>query len=334
MCVSTTRCARAGLWTTRRRLRRPVGAPAQPCPHGHLHHSPVPARFRPQLRRGAAGAPRRRSTPVCRGAYLTGPPPEFADARHLLLLRAAREHLVSEAVVSHVSAALVHGIDLWRSPMDRMHVTRRRAYGGRRGERVHVHVAPLDTDKTTFVDGVLVTSPARTVVDIARTLPFEQAVVAADFALRHGLVDRDQLPDAAARAKGWPGAPAARRVVAFADGRSESVGESRSRVRLAAARLVPDELQWQVIGPSGLIVATTDFAWLAHRTVAEFDGEIKYGRLLRPGETPGDAVFREKRRESKIRDEALTVVRWTWQDLDEFNGVAARIRQALRSRTR
>jgi hypothetical protein len=45
-------------------------------------------------------------------------------------------------------------------------------------------------------------------------------------------------------------------------------------------------------------------------------------------------VFREKRREDQIRDEALTVVRWIWQDLDEFTGVAARIRRAFRSRTR
>jgi len=273
-------------------------------------------------------------TPLRRGAYLTAPPPEFADERHLLLLRAAREHLVPEAVVSHVSAALLHGIELWRTPLDRVHVTRRRAYGGRCGARVHVHVAPLEAEETTFLDGVLVTSAARTVVDIARTLPFEQAVVAADFALRTDLVDRDQLFEAAARVKGWPGAPAARRVVAFADGRSESVGESRSRVRLAAAGLLPDELQWQVIGAGGRIVATTDFAWLGRRTVAEFDGEIKYGRLLRLGETPGEAVFREKRREDAIRDEELAVVRWTWQDLDEFNGVAARVRRAFRSRTR
>jgi hypothetical protein len=34
-------------------------------------------------------------------------------------------------------------------------------------------------------------------------------------------------------------------------------------------------------------------------------------------------VFREKRREDAIRDEDLAVVRWTWQDLDEFTGVAA-----------
>lgn len=34
-------------------------------------------------------------------------------------------------------------------------------------------------------------------------------------------------------------------------------------------------------------------------------------------------MFREKRREDAIRDEDMAVVRWTWQDLDEFTGVAA-----------
>ncbi|MGY1671234.1 hypothetical protein [Geodermatophilus sp. SYSU D00710] len=42
---------------------------------------------------------------------------------------------------------------------------------------------------------------------------------------------------------------------------------------------------------------------------------MKYGRLLRPGQDPGDAVFDEKRREDAIRDEGWGVVRWTWADL-------------------
>lgn len=268
-----------------------------------------------------------------RGAYVAGPMPEFADARHLLLLRAAREHLVPQAVVSHVSAALLWGIDLWRSPLDRVHVTRARPYGGRRGSRVHVHVSPLEPEEITLVEGVAVTSPARTVVDVARMLPFEQAVVAADAALRSDVVDHDQLADAAARAKGWPGAPAARRAVLFADGRSESVGESRSRVRLALAGLAPRELQWPVFDAQGRGLGLTDFAWPERRTVAEFDGEIKYGRLLRPGEEPGDAVFREKRREDAIRDENWSMIRWTWPDLDTFDETVRKLRRILTSRT-
>jgi hypothetical protein len=46
--------------------------------------------------------------------------------------------------------------------------------------------------------------------------------------------------------------------------------------------------------------------------VAEFDGRMKYGRLLRPGQEAGDAVFDEKRREDAIPDESWGVVRWTW----------------------
>jgi hypothetical protein len=56
---------------------------------------------------------------------------------------------------------------------------------------------------------------------------------------------------------------------------------------------------------------------------------VKYGRLLRPGETPGDAVFAEKLREDAFRDEGLRVVRWTWADLDNFAPVAERLRRAF-----
>ena len=171
------------------------------------------------------------------------------------------------------------------------------------------------------------TSAARTVVDIARLGSFEPAVAVADAALRRRLVTRAELDTAAARARGWPGSPAARRVVAFADGRSESVGESRSRVAIARAGLPVPELQFAVrIDRDDL--AYTDFAWLRWRTVGEFDGRVKYGRLLAPGQEPGDAVFAEKVREDAIRDTDLRMVRWTWGELSPFAAVANRIRRS------
>lgn len=126
-----------------------------------------------------------------------------------------------------------------------------------------------------------------------------------------------------------PGNPGARRVVAFANGLSESVGESRSRVAIAAAGLPPPVLQWEVCSRSALWLGRVDFAWPQFGTVAEFDGRIKYGRLLRPGQDPGDAVFEEKRREDAIRDEDLRMTRWTWADLDPFADVATRLRRLL-----
>jgi hypothetical protein len=80
---------------------------------------------------------------------------------------------------------------------------------------------------------------------------------------------------------------------------------------------------------AGDLAGRTDFAWEADRLVGEFDGRIKYGRLLRPGQDPGDAVFEEKRREDLIRDEGWRMVRWVWGDLRTPHRFAARVRRAL-----
>jgi hypothetical protein len=115
--------------------------------------------------------------------------------------------------------------------------------------------------------------------------------------------------------KRWPYVRQARRVVAFLDGRSESVGESLSRVRIAEDGLPAPELQRQIIDARGRPVGRVDFCWEEHRTIGEFDGKIKYGRLLKPGQSTENAVFAEKVREDKLRDNGWLVVRWLWSDL-------------------
>jgi hypothetical protein len=243
-------------------------------------------------------------------------------------------------------------------------VTFDRPSGGRLEARLHVHTAPLHADDVVMVHGLVVTSVARTVVDVARRAPFEAAVTVADAALRsvlgdvparrteYGTTATSDSPDSTAglrdagraaavpqalpavldaavrRAKGWPGVPAARQVLAFADGRSESVGESRSRVAIARAGLPSPVPQFPVRLARG--VAYSDFGWPQHRTVGEFDGKVKYGRLLRPGQDPGDAVFEEKLREDAIRARGWEVVRWTWTDLPDFTDTAVRIRDRFR----
>ena len=96
------------------------------------------------------------------------------------------------------------------------------------------------------------------------------------------------------------------------------------------AGVPPAELQWEsFLGPRGVHLGRVDFWWSRFRTVGEFDGQVKYGRLLRPGQEPGDVVFAEKRREDALRDEGLQVVRWTWRELDRFAAVAERLRRAF-----
>jgi hypothetical protein len=232
---------------------------------------------------------------------------------------------------------VVFGLPVWGLPLERVHVTRDRTSGARVGRDVHMHAAVLDPDEITVVDGLVVTTPARAVLDVARSAAFEPAVVVADAVLAKPRRDLPPLATPAElacsleRATRRPGTASARRVIAFADGRSGSVGESRSRVAMDAAGLPPPVLQWEVFAASGVFVGRVDFAWPMFRTVAEFDGKVKYGRLLRPGQDPGEAVYEEKRREDALRNEDLRMVRWGWVDIDPFTETAARLRHAFRA---
>lgn len=160
-----------------------------------------------------------------------------------------------------------------------------------------------------------VTGIVRTLLDLARVLPFEPSVALLDGALFRRVVDPAALAEGLAGTERMPGARAAARAVRFADGPSESVGESRSRVLLHRLGLAPSVLQLAVRREDGVFVGCADFGWEGERVLGEFDGRVKYGRLLRPGQSPGDAVFEEKRREDALRDEDWRVVRWTWADL-------------------
>ena len=195
------------------------------------------------------------------------------------------------------------------------------------GPFVRRHTSPLDPEEVVELHGWPATTLARTVVDLARSVPFAQGVAAADAALR-GL-DPVLLLAALEREAGWPGVGRARRVVAFADGRSESAGESVSRVVLSERGLLPSDLQLPVRDGARLL-GRVDFAWPEHRTLGEFDGRVKYGRLLRPGEDVTEVVYREKLREDLLRDLGWQVVRWTWADLDHPEVIVERLLRAFR----
>jgi hypothetical protein len=266
-----------------------------------------------------------------RGTYAHPPAelPTDAVARHRLAVLATVPGLRSPAVVSHLSAAVLHGLPLWGVPLDRVHVTRRPPATGSGSRRLHQHVGRVPDEHLTVVDGLAATSITRTVVDVARSVPFESAVVVADRALRTGGTTRQDLVGCIADMGRVPGIRAAARAVDFADPLSESVGESRSRVLIHRLGLPAPDLQVQVRRRDGSVMARCDFGWEEHRTVGEFDGRVKYGRLLRPGQEPGEVVFREKRREDELRDHRWQVARWTWDDLDRPRVVGDRILRAF-----
>lgn len=267
-----------------------------------------------------------------RGAYV--PTETFANLdarqRHLVRARAVLDAASPDAVLSHQSAAIVHDIDLWITSLTAVHLTRNRQGGGSRSTTRHLHCTSLLPGETALVRGLRVTTPARTVVDLMRTLTFEQSVVAGDHALRAGLCSSEDLAATDPRT-------ARRRVasiLALLDGRSESVGESRSRVLMIREQLPIPDCQANLYSPRGKHLGRVDFLFAEQGVVGEFDGRSKYGRLVPDGQVPADVVWAEKKREDAIRSAGWEVVRWVWDELATPDVIVERLVDAFgRSRS-
>ncbi|MGH3069681.1 MAG: hypothetical protein ACRDMI_13985 [Streptosporangiaceae bacterium] len=227
----------------------------------------------------------------------------------LLRLAATLAVTGSRSAGSHRSAALVYGLGLvGRGPESAAEITRapgdRGSYTGRRG--VLVHIAALPADHVVSYRGVPLTSVPRTVVDLARTLPFAQGVAVADSALHAGLTSKSELAAVIADCARWRGLRQARDVAAFSDARSESVLESLSRVVFHQARLPPPDLQvW--VGDDGEVIGRVDFLWRRYGTIGEADGAFKY-------ETPARARA-QLDRDARLRAAGYEVVHFGWPEI-------------------
>ena len=198
-------------------------------------------------------------------------------------------------VVGHESAPM---IQITRAPGDR---------GSRKGRPgVLVHIAALPAEHVVSHRGVRLTSVPRTVIDLARVLPFGEGVAVADSALHAGLTTKSELAAVIADCTRWPGLQRAREVTAFSDARSESVLESLSRAVFHQAGLPPPDLQvW--VGDDGEIIGRADFLWRRYRTIGEADGALKY-------QTPARARA-QLERDARLRAAGYEVVHFTWPQI-------------------
>ncbi|HMG28671.1 MAG TPA: type IV toxin-antitoxin system AbiEi family antitoxin domain-containing protein [Jiangellaceae bacterium] len=251
------------------------------------------------------------------------------EQRHLAMIHAVVRSLDKPAVVSHNSAVVLRGLPAWGLDLSLVHVSRGDLHSPRIEAGVHHHAGELRDDDMERVDGIWVTSPARTAIDTARINAFEAAVVVTDAILHRGRVDKGAILDRLDSMRDWPGTCNSGRVVEFADGRSESVGESRSRVTFDMIGLPRPDLQRVITAPDGEIIGRSDFFFDDFDTVGEFDGRLKYGRLLKPGQDPGEVVWREKLREDRMRDLGFEVVRIVWFDFANRPALAERFRAAF-----
>ena len=138
-------------------------------------------------------------------------------------------------------------------------------------------------------------------------------VIAMDAALQDRRVARADLAAAVLAASHRAGVATAARAYGLCDGRAESPLETRGRLAILAAGLPRPELQVELWDQDGF-VARVD-AWYDEAAVAvEFDGRVKYVDP-RPGVTPAEALWTEKRREDRIRSLDVRTVRIVNDDL-------------------
>jgi very-short-patch-repair endonuclease len=237
--------------------------------------------------------------------------------RHALTSTAAVANRAGCAV-SGRSACVLHGLPTLAVPALPELTPLGPARAGRRAP-LHSYAATLRPEGTTTWFGARVTTVARSVVDVARHDRFD-GIMAADAALRAGLVVPAQLDAAVADATGWPGVRTARSVVELASPLAESPLESITRLRLIEDGFPPFEQQAVIADPELGTHYRADFLVWARRLVIEADGRLKY---------TADALWAEKAREARLRALGFRVERVIWSDvLGDWPRTLARLRSA------
>lgn len=247
---------------------------------------------------------------VRRGFYERGESVALSpEVRHRVLMDAVLTRHPG-CVFSHVSAAVAHGLPVPEKVLGRAHVVRAAENSGSKclpDLYLHRSTFPI---RTTTIDGLSVTPLERTVLDLIRVLHGADALAVADRALALGL-DRGEVLALLEADGSRRGNVQARRVLLLADPRAESPGESWTRWSMAEAGTPMPDLQAEFHDPrTGELLARTDFYWREHNLVGEFDGKVKYGRLLKPGQDVAEVVLAEKQREERLRRIGLWMVRF------------------------
>lgn len=201
-------------------------------------------------------------------------------------------------VVAGNSAAALLGAK-WVSPS----LDAELVYGNRKPPaRIVVHADTLMPHEVLTVDGIAVTTPARTAFDIGRrTADRVHAVQRLD-----ALVNATDLKSADVEAivaghRGARGLVRLRRILPLVDGGAESPQETRTRLALIDAGLPKPQTQIRVYGDCGEFVARIDMGYKELRVGIEYDGTQHW--------TDSEQRARDIDRSAELKDLGWTIVR-------------------------
>lgn len=273
------------------------------------------------------------------------------EARRIELHAAAA--VISDAVVSHHSAALLHGLPELGLPSRRAVPNFTRAGDHHaRGEELLISGSKLTAREVISINGLPVTSIARTAVDLARECGMPDGLAAMDAGARlliahqlgfdtlHDLtleqttdlrdavrdplwrrMVHEEFSESIGAMAGWKGVGWARIGAAHQNPAAESVMESFSRWRMIEAELPMPEIGCPIMDAHG-VVRWPDFLWRKWMLIGEADGALKYGDAER--------IVAEKYREQALIDVGYSLTRWGWTEaVTNPHALVRRIRRAL-----
>lgn len=179
----------------------------------------------------------------------------------------------SDAVACDVTASYVWGVDLYpvgtRATRTRPHVCVPRGVRTS-GMPVIVHHQPVPAADRTVVEGVRITTPARTAADVAARAPSVfMATARLDAFLSRGLVTRGELVRATHRTRPQRQLRQLRTALRHSSELSRSPSESWIRVLILQAHLPKPVPRCPVITDEGVFHA--DLGWPDHRVALEYD---------------------------------------------------------------
>ena len=251
--------------------------------------------------------------------------------RHVLLSRAVMRQYDERVALSHASAHLTRGGPDWGLRLDAVNVTNLFGRGDRKKAAITHHRGITRVGDISRMNDHWITAPARTAVETAASAALAPAICTLDWTQHEGLATREELMlYSDLYLQEWPHSIELPVAVRRSSGLSESVGETRSRIILEDLGFHP-EPQWEVRHPSGRLAGRVDLLLREQGEMVEFDGDVKYGRALKPGQTVADVIRAEREREVLLEElTGLRMLRIVWIDLDNPAQLASRVSRVAR----
>lgn len=250
---------------------------------------------------------------VFRGVYAAGHDALTLTGRFMAAVLACGDG----AVLSDYAAAAHLGLRAWDDR--RLDVTVTRA-GGRKINGIRVHRRALDPRDVRTHDGIRVTTPARTILDVAATMPSAGLRRMVRQAQAERRVNVRQLLEVLSRHRGHRGAAKLRAVIVDGPAPTRSILEDHMLDLIASAGIERPEINSRLDVDGRRI--EPDMLWRRQRVVVECDGRRWHSSSL--------ARAHDGARQALLEAHGYRVLRITWEQVvNHPQQTIARVRTAL-----